>query len=127
MTERDGIRLLLLADTHVPRRARDLPDAVWAEIERADVVVHAGDWVEADLLDRLEARLADALTGPPVAVAGAASVAVETAPGIDLSPSSEAGTATTPLITAVQYRALMGSIGLRVMATPSTAAAVSVA
>jgi hypothetical protein len=29
------------------------------------------------------------------------------------------GTATTPLITAVQYRALMGSIGLRVMATPS--------
>jgi hypothetical protein len=38
-----------------------------------------------------------------------------------------AGTATTPLITAVQYRALMGSIGLRVMATPSTAVAVSVA
>jgi hypothetical protein len=29
------------------------------------------------------------------------------------------GTASTPLITAVQYRALMGSIGLRVMATPT--------
>ncbi|HSO64272.1 MAG TPA: metallophosphoesterase [Ornithinibacter sp.] len=56
MTERDGIRLLLLADTHLPRRAGDLPDAVWAEVERADVVVHAGDWVEVDLLDRLEAR-----------------------------------------------------------------------
>jgi uncharacterized protein len=48
--------LLLLADTHLPRRARDLPDAVWAEVERADVVVHAGDWVEVGLLDRLEAR-----------------------------------------------------------------------
>ena len=56
MTERDGIRLLLLADTHLPRRAKELPEAVWAEVERADVVVHAGDWVEADLLDRLEAR-----------------------------------------------------------------------
>ena len=51
------MRLLLIADTHVPRRARDLPDAVWSEVERADVVVHAGDWTELALLDRLEARL----------------------------------------------------------------------
>jgi putative phosphoesterase len=51
-------RLLLLADTHVPRRARDLPAAVWAEVDRADVVVHAGDWVEPALLDALLARLA---------------------------------------------------------------------
>ena len=29
------------------------------------------------------------------------------------------GTATTPLITAVQYRALMGLIGLRVIPTPA--------
>jgi putative phosphoesterase len=56
MTGPDGIRLLLLADTHLPKRARDLPDAVWSEVERADVVVHAGDWVDVDLLDRLEAR-----------------------------------------------------------------------
>ncbi len=50
------MHLLLLADTHVPRRARDLPDQVWDEVDRADLVVHAGDWVEIDLLDRLEAR-----------------------------------------------------------------------
>lgn len=49
-------RLLLLADTHVPRRARDLPDQVWRAVDEADVVLHAGDWVEAPLLDRLEAR-----------------------------------------------------------------------
>ena len=50
------MRLLLIADTHVPKRARDLPAAVWDDVARADVVLHAGDWVEASLLDRLEDR-----------------------------------------------------------------------
>jgi putative phosphoesterase len=50
------VRLLLLADTHVPRRARDLPAQVWDEVEQADVVVHAGDWVDVAVLDGLEAR-----------------------------------------------------------------------
>ncbi|KRF06453.1 phosphodiesterase [Nocardioides sp. Soil777] len=49
-------RLLVLADTHVPRRARDLPEQVWDEVARADVVVHAGDWVDERLLDELESR-----------------------------------------------------------------------
>jgi len=49
-------RLLLLADTHVPKRARDLPAEVWRHVEAADVVVHAGDWVDVGLLDELEAR-----------------------------------------------------------------------
>jgi uncharacterized protein len=52
------VRLLLIADTHVPRRARDMPARVWDEVARADVVVHAGDWVSTDLLDTLEARAA---------------------------------------------------------------------
>jgi hypothetical protein len=46
----------LTSDTHVPKRARDLPHALWAAIEAADVVVHAGDWVDAALLDRMEQR-----------------------------------------------------------------------
>jgi putative phosphoesterase len=50
------VRLLLLADTHLPRRAKDLPAEVWAEVDRADLVVHAGDWVTVELLDALEAR-----------------------------------------------------------------------
>ena len=49
-------RLLLLADTHVPRRARDLPAQVWRAVEDADLVLHAGDWVEPALLDELESR-----------------------------------------------------------------------
>ncbi len=48
-------RLLLLADTHVPKRARDLPAGVWEEVDAADVVIHAGDWVDVATLDRLEA------------------------------------------------------------------------
>jgi hypothetical protein len=50
------VRLLLLADTHLPRRAKDLPPRVWAEVETADLVVHAGDWVDVAALDALEAR-----------------------------------------------------------------------
>jgi uncharacterized protein len=56
VTAQVATRLLLLADTHVPKRARDLPSQVWAEIESADIVVHAGDWVDERLLDELEAR-----------------------------------------------------------------------
>ena len=52
----DPTRLLLLADTHVPRRARDLPDAVWSAVEEADLVIHAGDWVDVALLDALGSR-----------------------------------------------------------------------
>jgi putative phosphoesterase len=50
------MRLVLIADTHVPKRARDLPAQVWSAVEAADVVIHAGDWVDAAFLDRLEAR-----------------------------------------------------------------------
>ncbi|MGW5702114.1 metallophosphoesterase family protein [Amycolatopsis sp. SB7-3] len=50
------MRLLLIADTHLPLRAKALPDQVWREVDAADVVVHAGDWVEVALLDELEAR-----------------------------------------------------------------------
>ena len=50
------VSLVLTADTHVPRRARDLPHSLWAAIEAADVVVHAGDWIDIALLDEVEAR-----------------------------------------------------------------------
>lgn len=53
-----SMRLVLMADTHVPRRARELPDQLWRDVEAADVVVHAGDWVDAALLDELEMRAA---------------------------------------------------------------------
>ncbi|MCZ2401626.1 metallophosphoesterase [Paenarthrobacter sp. Z7-10] len=51
-------RLLFLSDTHVPNRAKVIPAQVWAAVDKADVVFHAGDWVSVDLLDALEARAA---------------------------------------------------------------------
>lgn len=50
------MRILLIADTHVPKRAKDLPPQVWDAVDDADVVIHAGDWVEPNLLDALEQR-----------------------------------------------------------------------
>ncbi|RKO24201.1 metallophosphoesterase [Pseudarthrobacter phenanthrenivorans] len=50
------LNLVLVADTHVPKRARSLPAQVWAAVESADVVFHAGDWVAASVLDEFEHR-----------------------------------------------------------------------
>lgn len=50
------MRLLLISDTHIPKRARSLPTQVLAEVDAADVVIHAGDWVDAATLDLLEQR-----------------------------------------------------------------------
>lgn len=52
------MRLLLLADTHIPKRAHDLPAPVWDEVDCCDAVIHAGDWVEVELLDEVAARSA---------------------------------------------------------------------
>jgi putative phosphoesterase len=51
-------RLVIVSDTHVPQRARALPDTLWRAIEAADVVIHAGDWNGAALLDEFERRSA---------------------------------------------------------------------
>ncbi|MFD9130282.1 metallophosphoesterase family protein [Kitasatospora sp. NPDC059571] len=48
------MQLLLVSDTHVPSRARRLPDDLLAAIATADAVVHAGDWTDTDTLDLLE-------------------------------------------------------------------------
>jgi putative phosphoesterase len=50
------VSLVVTADTHVPQRSRELPPSLWAAIDRADVVVHAGDWTDVGLLDRVEQR-----------------------------------------------------------------------
>ncbi|MFI1364697.1 metallophosphoesterase family protein [Streptomyces griseochromogenes] len=50
------MRLLLMSDTHLPKRAKRLPEELLAELPRADVVFHAGDWVDSATLDLLESR-----------------------------------------------------------------------
>jgi putative phosphoesterase len=46
----------MIADTHLPKRAKALPPELWSAIDAADVVLHAGDWVDEATLDALEAR-----------------------------------------------------------------------
>lgn len=50
------MHLLVISDTHIPTKARDLPDPVWAEVDAADVVIHAGDWIDVGALEALQAR-----------------------------------------------------------------------
>ncbi len=45
-----------MSDTHLPKRAKVLPPELLGLVPRADVVIHAGDWVDAATLDLLEAR-----------------------------------------------------------------------
>lgn len=50
------MRLLLIADTHIPTRARDIPAEVWEAVDEADVVLHAGDWMAPEFASRLADR-----------------------------------------------------------------------
>jgi len=46
--------VVVVSDTHIRRGgSRRLPDAAYAHLERADVVLHAGDILTGDVLDEL--------------------------------------------------------------------------
>jgi uncharacterized protein len=47
------VRVLVTADTHIPDHARVLPDAVYDEARRVDLIIHAGDVTRAAVLDEL--------------------------------------------------------------------------
>ncbi|WP_375388279.1 metallophosphoesterase family protein [uncultured Amnibacterium sp.] len=47
------LALLVLADSHLPNRAKRLPDPVLEALGTTDGVVHAGDWVDEATLDLL--------------------------------------------------------------------------
>ncbi len=44
-----------LADTHIPRRAGALPESLLPHLERADLILHAGDLMDPKLFDTLTA------------------------------------------------------------------------
>jgi putative phosphoesterase len=45
--------VVVIADTHIPRRARSLPEELIPYLERADLILHAGDLIEPSLLQEL--------------------------------------------------------------------------
>ena len=50
----------IISDTHLPRGARELPDACLERLREADAIIHAGDFVTREVLESLRAL------GPPV-------------------------------------------------------------
>ena len=44
----------VIADTHIPPRARTLPEGMIPHLERADLILHAGDLMDPGLLGELE-------------------------------------------------------------------------
>ena len=57
--ERDPVQVspiaVVIADTHIPRRAKALPQGVLPHLERADLILHAGDLLDPGLLEELAA------------------------------------------------------------------------
>ncbi|HEY3873807.1 MAG TPA: metallophosphoesterase family protein [Actinocrinis sp.] len=70
------MRVVVLSDTHAPRRWHGCPPAVAEHLRDADLILHAGDVCTADVLDEL-ARFAEVRVvlgnndGPDVAAWGA--------------------------------------------------------
>ena len=54
------MRLAIVSDTHLPRRARTLPQACVERLRAADAILHAGDFMELSVLEEISAL------GPPV-------------------------------------------------------------
>ena len=48
------MRIVVLSDTHMPRTAEDLPAGVFEEIAKSDMIIHAGDFVEINILNKLQ-------------------------------------------------------------------------
>jgi len=49
-------RVVVVSDTHLPSRAKDLPPSVWASMSAADLVVHAGDWCDEATVHAVRTR-----------------------------------------------------------------------
>ncbi|WP_047151060.1 metallophosphoesterase family protein [Aneurinibacillus tyrosinisolvens] len=48
------MRIGVIADTHVPSRAKKLPAALVEGLQGVDLILHAGDWVTLDIVQELE-------------------------------------------------------------------------
>ncbi len=48
------MRIGIISDTHIPDRAEHLPKEVLAEFKKVDMIIHAGDFVSIDVLNKLK-------------------------------------------------------------------------
>ena len=92
------MRIVVLSDTHAPRRWRSCPPAVASQLRDADLILHAGDVCTAAVLDEL-AQYAPVTAvvgnndGPDVAAWGAAETAALAADGVRIAMIHDSGAA----------------------------------
>ncbi|GAB3043884.1 metallophosphoesterase family protein [Virgibacillus ainsalahensis] len=47
------MRIIIMADTHMPYKAKELPTRLIQELKTADMIIHAGDWNSMDVYNAL--------------------------------------------------------------------------
>lgn len=47
------MKIVVIADTHLPKKGMQLPLRLIQELETADLILHAGDWSTMDVYDKL--------------------------------------------------------------------------
>ncbi len=57
---KSGETIGVISDTHIPTRAREIPGKVFSAFENADLIVHAGDFVDISVFEALK-RMAPVL------------------------------------------------------------------
>ena len=93
------MRIVILSDTHAPRRWKSCPPAVASQLRGADLILHAGDVCTAAVLDEL-AQYAPVTAvvgnndGADVGAWGAAETASLTPEGLPVAMIHDSGTAT---------------------------------
>jgi putative phosphoesterase len=92
------MRIVVLSDTHAPRRWKWCPPAVAAQLRGADLILHAGDVCTAAVLDELAqyapvTAVAGNNDGPDVAAWGAAETASLAADGLRVAMIHDSGAA----------------------------------
>jgi uncharacterized protein len=48
------IRILILSDTHMPKKSKELPEVLLNEMNGCDLIIHAGDWQSIELYHELK-------------------------------------------------------------------------
>lgn len=48
------MKIIVLSDTHIPKKARQLPSRLVKELETADRIIHAGDWQTLAVYEELK-------------------------------------------------------------------------
>lgn len=48
------MKILVLADTHIPDRAKKLPQVILEEAKKVDLIIHAGDLIDISVLNELK-------------------------------------------------------------------------